>query len=195
VEPSKVQRNRHGVSVERSGWREQELSQRHRNFWGYNCPMVDLDFLVIEYNIGIPVALIEYKHARAKTPKLDDANYRAISWLADKAGLPFAIAFYWPGIWAFRITPVNEIARRHWKPSENMTEREFVMRLYMLRHLAVEREVLNGLQQQKPPDSDDVPDLFKLVDRAQSLFRQATEQPPVWESLTPPPTEPDEKAA
>lgn len=188
---SKVQRSLRSVSVERSNWRDQEISERHRNYWGYNCPMVDIDFLVVEYNLGVPVALIEYKHARAKTPNLNSTNYRALTWLADKAGLPFAIAFYWPGIWAFRVTPVNEIARRHWRPGENMTEREYVARLYTLRHLAVEREVLSRLHQQKPPDSDNVPGLIELVGRAQTLFRQATEQPPAWAPLAPAKSEND----
>ena len=50
-----------GVRQERTNWRDQELSARHRT-WGFNCPAVDLDFLMVEYNIGKPVGLIEYKH-------------------------------------------------------------------------------------------------------------------------------------
>jgi len=32
-----------------------QLSDRHRQ-WGDDCPMVDLDFLMCEYNHGVPVA-------------------------------------------------------------------------------------------------------------------------------------------
>lgn len=48
-------------AYERSGWRDMELSGRHR-IWGFNCPAVDLDFLMVEYNLGIAIAVVEYKH-------------------------------------------------------------------------------------------------------------------------------------
>jgi hypothetical protein len=52
-DPSKVRR-------ERTEWRDLELSKRHRE-WGLNCPAVDIDFLMVEYYYGKPVALIDYK--------------------------------------------------------------------------------------------------------------------------------------
>lgn len=124
--------SRDGVRQERTGWRDQELSQRHR-VWGHNCPAVDLDFLIVEYNVGKPVGLIEYKHHHARYPDLRHATYRALTELANVAGLPFLLAFYWPGIWAFRVTPVNSIANNHFKNGEIVTEREFVRRLYGMR--------------------------------------------------------------
>ncbi len=35
------------VRQERTGWRDEKISQRHRE-WGYNCPAVDLDFEVVD---------------------------------------------------------------------------------------------------------------------------------------------------
>jgi hypothetical protein len=32
----------------------------------FNCPAVDLDFVMAEHNHGLPVALIEYKERHAK---------------------------------------------------------------------------------------------------------------------------------
>src|SRR5262245_54940974 len=94
-----------GVRKERTGWRDAEISQRHR-MWGFNCPAVDLDFLMVEYNIGKPVGLVEYKHYCAAFPNVQHATYRALAELADVAMLPFVIAFYWPAIWAFVVHPV-----------------------------------------------------------------------------------------
>lgn len=36
---------------ERTGWRDENLSRRHRE-WGFHCPAVDLGFLLIEYDTG-----------------------------------------------------------------------------------------------------------------------------------------------
>ena len=47
------------VKEERSGWRDEMLSQRHRD-WGFNCPAIDIDFLLIEYNSAKVKALVEY---------------------------------------------------------------------------------------------------------------------------------------
>lgn len=132
-----------GTRQERTGWRDGAISARHRE-WGFNCPAVDLDFLVAEYNVGKPVALIEYKHFLARTPVLEHATYRALTDLSDnylEGSLPFLVAFYWPDIWAFRCLPVNGTAKAHFTDGEVLTEREFVTRLYRLRRLRLTREL------------------------------------------------------
>jgi hypothetical protein len=40
-----------------SCWRDEAISQRHR-LWGFNCPAVDIDFLMIEYDQGKPAACV-----------------------------------------------------------------------------------------------------------------------------------------
>jgi hypothetical protein len=123
-----------GVRQERTEWRDQAISARHR-MWGFNCPCVDLDFLVAEYNVGKPVALIDYKHFLAKPPLLDHATYRALADLADgykDTPLPFFIAFYWPDIWAFRLIPVNDCAKPLCR-GRVLCERDYVKGLYFLR--------------------------------------------------------------
>lgn len=146
-----------GTRQERTGWRDDRISQRHRD-WGFNCPAVDLDFLMVEYNLGLPVGLIEYKHHAARMPSFIHPTYRAISSLADqhKLGpLPFAVAFYWPDYWAFRIHPVNDAAKKHFKgPFEVLTEAEFVARLYRIRNRTVAKEVISHLQNVLPPEYD-----------------------------------------
>lgn len=149
------------VREERSGWRDQDISGRHR-MWGFNCPCVDLDFLVVEYNLGKPVALIEYKHKGAKEPVLDHATYRALTILAngykDKP-LPFLISFYRKDIWAFKIIPVNEEAKKWFKQNEVLTERDFVTRLYKMRNIVLEDNILPHLFTKLPnlEKSNDAP--------------------------------------
>lgn len=133
-----------GVRNERTGWRDQRISARHRQ-WGFNCPAVDLDFLMVEYNVGKPVGLVEYKHHSAQTPNLNHATYRALSELANQSGLPFLLAFYWPDIWAFRVHPVNAVAEEHFDSGEVLTEYDFVARLYRLRRFVLTRELENKL--------------------------------------------------
>lgn len=140
-----------GVKQERTGWRDESISARHRH-WGFNCPAVDLDFLVVEYNLGLPVALIEYKNKRARVPDINHATYRALTALADgyRDPLPFLIARYWPEVWAFRVTPVNDVAKSAFANDEGLCERDFVMRLYKLRRLTLAKHLEGTLNTELP---------------------------------------------
>lgn len=133
-----------GVRNERTGWRDEEISTRHRK-WGFNCPAVDLDFFMVEYNYGKPVGLIEYKHYLAKAPNIKHPTYRAITELANCANLPFMLAFYWPRIWAFRVYPVNKIAQEHFDAGQIFTEYDFVSRLYKLRQIVITEQLESNL--------------------------------------------------
>ena len=152
------------VRQERTGWRDAEISARHRE-WGFNCPAVDLDFLMVEYNLGKPVGLVEYKHFMASEPNLLHPTYRAIVDLGDNyrpddgrdAGLPVLIAFYWPDVWAFRVHPLNDSARRWFTDGAVISEREFVTRLYAVRAYTVSTSVLAKLNDDLPPGFDWLP--------------------------------------
>lgn len=127
---------------ERTRWRDEEISLRHRDWWGRDCPMVDIDFLAVEYNHGLPVAVVEYKHYNRKALELEHANYRALTELADRAQIPFLVATYWPECWAFSVTPVNELARSIYrKPGKMLTEREFVQSLYYMRDIEAHKYI------------------------------------------------------
>jgi len=126
-----------GTRKERTGWRCEAISERHR-MWGFNCPAVDLDFVMAEFNHGLPVALIEYKERHATQPHLMSPTYRALTALANGYGggpLPFFIVFYDPVEWWFRVVPVNEPAYSHYRHvlNELITEQRFVRSLYLLR--------------------------------------------------------------
>lgn len=128
--------------LERTGWRDEAISRRHRA-WGENCPCVDIDFLVVEYSEKKPVAVIEYKKHTAPALRLSQANYQALITLA--GSLPFVVVRYWPEIWAFKALPGNDAAKRFFNRDEMLTEKQFVERLYAMRGMTVDRNVLPAL--------------------------------------------------
>jgi hypothetical protein len=106
--------------------------------WGFNCPCVDLDFVVAEYNHGLPVALIEYKDKRAHPPDKGHPTYQALKALADgyKNGpLPFMIVTYCSELWWFVVSPMNEPAEQHYRHclGQRLSEQRFVRSLHLLR--------------------------------------------------------------
>lgn len=139
-----------GTRLERTGWRDETISRRHR-VWGFDCPCTDIDFLLIEYHIAEPVALVEYKHHQAGFPNLQQAGYRALQRLAEKAQLPLFLAFYWPVTWAFRVHPLNKLARQYFSENEDLSEYEYVARLHRMRRIVLSQELLQKLNTTKPP--------------------------------------------
>ena len=142
------------VRQERTGWRDQQISSRHRD-WGFNCPCVDLDFLVVEYNYGKPVALVEYKHFLGKPVVKDHATYRSLRLLADMHGegaLPFFVSRYWPDMWAFQVIPLNETAKKWFAENEVMTERDYVSRLYRMRQRTLAENLIPILHNELPTE-------------------------------------------
>lgn len=133
--------------MERSGWRDLELSQRHR-LWGRGCHMVDLDFVGLENDFGEPSALVEYKAfgLNGSRPNLDaDINLRALRSLADGVQIPFLVAHYRSNPWLFRVFRGNDYAAELYPEDGYFTERAFVQSLYSQRGRPVDRSVLDGL--------------------------------------------------
>jgi hypothetical protein len=140
-----------GTRLERTGWRDDTISLRHRH-WGFDCPCTDIDFLLIEYHIAEPVALIEYKHFQAGFPNLNQAGYRALKRLAEKSELPLLLTFYWPDIWAFRVYPLNDLAKKYFQKTEDLTEYEFVARLHLMRRVTLSHAMAQRLNKTKPTE-------------------------------------------
>lgn len=124
---------------ERSGWRDQALSMRHR-LYGADCPAVDLDFLLVEFDTGKPVAVIEYKAGDPRPLDLEHPSYRALRHLADASRIPLVIAFYSP-LWSFTVYPCNDHAREWFTAGEQLSELEYVRRLYALRGRELPAEI------------------------------------------------------
>lgn len=132
-------------------WRDEKISLRHRA-WGTDCPAVDIDWLMIEYDKGRPIGIIEYKsHTHPGVDNLNHPSYRAIRVLADDSRIPFIIAFYNSADWWFFIRPANSIAL-HFAPREGilLSERQYVALLYQIRGRKIPGVVLVGLNNIKP---------------------------------------------
>jgi len=152
---------------ERTGWRDQSISERHRQ-WGANCPSCDLDFLLLEYNVGLPTALVEYKHHLAQPVDLRHATYRALTALADRGDpIPFLLAYYWPETWSFYVYPVNAAARAIYpERARCLSERRFVSSLYVMRRRTIETAVLARLHDTPPPDGALMPCVVSTAEAA-----------------------------
>ena len=124
------------VRPERTNWRDQRISQRHRR-WGWDCPAVDLDFLLLEYDRSRAAALVEYKHERAPVQHATRPSYQAMIDLGNRAGIPvFGVRYADDWSW-WRVTPLNDHARKHVAQQTHMSEEQWVSLLYRVRGLEV----------------------------------------------------------
>jgi len=131
------------VKQERTGWRDLALSQRHRK-WGWDCPAVDLDFLFLEYDRGKAVAIVEYKHERAKPQYASHPTYQAMIDLGTRADVPVIAVRYVDDFSSWRAIPLNKKAGEWLPERKTMTEREWVTFLYNLRGYAPPEELFDG---------------------------------------------------
>ena len=131
------------VRPERTGWRDEALSQRHRR-WGWDCPAVDLDFLFLEYDRGEPSAIVEYKHENAPTQYASHPSYRALIVLGTRAEIPVFAVRYSDDFVTWRVVPLNDLARSFVPSRVELTEVEWITLLYRIRGHAVPPEVLDG---------------------------------------------------
>lgn len=130
------------VKEERSYWRDMELSLRHKQ-WGYNCPAVDIDFLMSEYDTDIPIAIIEYKNENCKNIKLNSSSLNVIKELGNMAHLPVFLIQYTHNF-KFNICPLNLIAIETTPKDKQyiwFSEKQYVDFLYWLR----KRETPEGI--------------------------------------------------
>lgn len=135
--------------LERTGWRDQALSARHR-MWGTDCPAVDLDFVLVEYSRAAPCALVDYKHHAARSVDLAGPSHVALAGLA--GSLPLLVVRYgrepW---WWFVVRPANAAAVALIGPGQAHSEASYVSLLHALRGLQAPEWVLGGLDDQPPP--------------------------------------------
>lgn len=143
------------TAKERTGWRDEGISRRHRK-WGVECQMTDIDFFVIEYRceyrVVSPVALIEYKNEHAPFD-LELLAYTAIRQVSDSANLPFFLVRYTSDFKTYRAIAMNAWANARLAAKERqMTELEYVTFLYKLRHYdAVPQKVIDAIKALQQP--------------------------------------------
>ena len=120
------------VSPERTGWRDEKISLRHRD-WGFNCPAVDIDFLMVEYDYGKVRGLVEYKNEMAHLQYPSHPSYKAIADLADRAQIPFIACRYTTNFSSWHAHPINKIARKFLPEPFDFNEKGWVKLLYRIR--------------------------------------------------------------
>ncbi len=132
------------VRPERTGWRDEALSRRHRR-WGWDCPAADLDFLFMEYDRGKAVAIVEYKNEHAAPQYACHPTYQAMIDLGNKAGLPVFACRYSDDFTKWKAVPLNDKAREFLSERKTLTEQEWVRLLYSIRGYDVPQEVLDNI--------------------------------------------------
>ena len=120
------------VREERTGWRDERISLRHKA-WGWDCPALDIDFLLLEYDGGTAAALVEYKHECAPEVRVGHPSVRAIVDLADRAGVPAFLVRYADDFTWWYPTPLNERARALRPEARHLSEEQWVQLLYRCR--------------------------------------------------------------
>ena len=120
------------VRPERTGWRDLGLSDRHRQ-WGFNCPAVDLDFVLCEYDEGRVYAIVEYKCQGAAPIRLGHPTMRALTDLANRAKVPFFVTIYSRDFAAYRVQPINYYAQQFTKTVLDLNETPYINFLLHLR--------------------------------------------------------------
>ena len=134
------------VKKERTGWRDENLSRRHRR-WGWDCPAVDLDFLFLEYDKGKASALVEYKNEHASDQWACHPTYQAMIDLGNRANVPVLACRYKDDFSTWIVTPLNEQAKKFVPQRITVNERGWVNLLYGIRGYDCPPEVLDGLEQ------------------------------------------------
>ena len=142
------------------GWRDQGVSERHRTY-GFDCPAVDLDFVVVEYDTGLPKGLVDLKFS-CHALNTDHPSHRAVAWLASGRGLPYFVAEYHVDSWTYKLWPINpeadEFLDQHGVHSEQrISEFQYVTLLYALRGKPLPPDVgarLSRWPRIKPPSAE-----------------------------------------
>lgn len=133
------------VRAERTGWRDQSLSQRHR-IWGYDCPAVDIDFLLIEYDAGKVCGLVEYKNEHANIGNTSGKTFEALTDLGNRARCPVFVCWYSDDFSWFKVKPLNQAALKYLPKPYKLNEVQYVKLLYKLRGREAPEDVLKDLK-------------------------------------------------
>lgn len=132
------------VRAERTGWRDEALSRRHRR-WGWDCPAVDLDFLFLEYDHGKASAIVEYKNEHAQPQYASHPTYQAMIDLGNRANIPVIACRYADDFSSWKVVPLNAEAMKYIPERTTLSEHQWVELLYKIRGYSVPKEVLDGI--------------------------------------------------
>lgn len=135
------------VTPEHTGWRDRQLSLRHRD-WGYDAPFADFDWVCIEYDLKKAMGLFDYKSETAPWPPdqtgSGKATLAALADMADKGRVPFFVVRYQRPFEWFEPYCWSNLAHKGWADFDGrrLSEIEWVTFLYKLRGRPVPPDVL-----------------------------------------------------
>jgi len=132
------------VRKERTGWRDKDLSARHRR-WGWDAPAIDLDLIFCEYDTGEPKALVEYKNEHAAKQYASHPSYQALISLGTNSKIPvFAVRYADDFSW-WTVTSLNDFAKEYIADRETLSEADYVRLLYRTKGYEAPKEIIDGL--------------------------------------------------
>ena len=100
---------------------------------GIGCTAVDFDFLLLEYNLGSPCAIVEYKHENAVTQYPSDPRYQALISLGNSANIPVLACRYADDYSQYTVVPLNECAKKFISERKILSEQDWITLLYEMR--------------------------------------------------------------
>lgn len=140
------------VRPERSGWRDQALSERHRQ-WGWDLPCLDIDCMFIEYNNGKAAAIVEYKNENAAPINPDHPSIRAMIGLANNSDIPAYLVRYATDFSWFKVHSLNGFGKKYLIHDGHNVEQ---VQMDETGYIALMHEV-RGL---KPPNQESLDDIL-----------------------------------
>lgn len=111
------------------------ISDWHRETLGYDMPAVDIDFLLVEYDRGLPCAVLDYKHSNTKQINHEHPSVKAIRELcaSRRNAVPYFTVKYAEDCKMFQVIPMNSAAVSHirgqWELMDEQVFIEFQQRL------------------------------------------------------------------
>ena len=139
------------ANYERTGWRDQRISVRHR-LWGDKLYAVDMDWLVVEFYYGKPVVVIQYKEVCCRGYlDLDTAPLKALAWLADGREIPLWVVLYDldANPPTYEVCPVNPTAQEQFGERRIKAEEEYIRFLYRMRGIVSSTECEKAIRKLK----------------------------------------------
>lgn len=133
------------ITKERTGWRDERISARHRK-WGIGCTATDFDFLLLEYDYGNPVAIVEYKSEFAPKQYPSNPQYQALIKLGNKAAIPVLACRYSDDFSRYLVIPLNEYAKKFISGRIELDETGWVTLLYKIRGHEITHEFLDSMK-------------------------------------------------
>ena len=134
------------VRKERTDWRDSRLDKIH-NLFGYDCPCDNVEFLMIEYDQGTPVALVDYRlkgrnNSGPSKSVLELCKRR-------KEEIPFLVTYYEISNRQMKNIDVvccNDSALKTIGNKKGISEKDYIKLMYSIREKIVPGRTEQGIE-------------------------------------------------